>query len=136
MATSARALTLPLLSIKHSSPVAPACRALFSNHAMLHFSITSSPTEPKEKTNPYTQRKYISSIYCYTTKSHHQYNQGCGSLLFYGDPDPAVYPNADPDPGPGPTSIWRRKNIQFSLVLNNIKHYSKVRNNGACANIL
>ena len=56
------------------------------------------------------------------------------------DPDPAVFLNADldPDPGPGPAepNLKKKNHEEFSQDVKNIKDCSKIRNNGACANLL
>ena len=54
---------------------------------------------------------------------------------FYADPDPAVFLNADPDPGPAEPNLKKKNHEEFSQVVKNIKDCSKVRNNGACANL-
>ena len=54
----------------------------------------------------------------------------------YADPDPAVFLNADPDPGPAEPNLKKKNHEEFSQVVKNIKDCSKVRNNGACANLL
>ena len=53
--------------------------------------------------------------------------------LYYADPDPAVFLNADPGPGP---ALKEKNHEEFSEVVKNIKDCSKVRNDGACANLL
>ena len=57
---------------------------------------------------------------------------------FYADPDPAIYLNVDTHPVLGPTlTKFKEKNHEkFSQVVKNLNDYSKVRNNGACANLL
>ena len=62
-------------------------------------------------------------------------------MRIHADPDPAVFLNAvlDPDPGPGPgpaqPNLKKKKHQEFVYVVKNIKDCSKVRNNGACANL-
>ena len=44
----------------------------------------------------------------------------------------------EPNPGPGPAypNLKEKNHKEFSIVVKNIKDCSKVRNNGACANLL
>ena len=55
---------------------------------------------------------------------------------FYPDPDPAVFLNADPNPGPAEPNLKKKNHEEFSQVVKNIKDCSKLRNNGACENLL
>ena len=61
--------------------------------------------------------------------------------LFYVDPDPAVFLNADPDPdlgpdpGPAEPNLKKKNPEEFSQVVKNIKDCSKLSNNGACENL-
>ena len=57
---------------------------------------------------------------------------------FYADPDPhpAVFLNVDQDPGPAEPNLKKKNHEKFSQVVKNIKHCSKLRNNGACENLL
>ena len=58
--------------------------------------------------------------------------------LFYADPDPhpAVFLNVDPGPSPAEPNLKKKNHEKFSQVVKNIKHCSKLRNNGACENLL
>ena len=57
---------------------------------------------------------------------------------FYADPDPhpAAFLNVDPGPSPAEPNLKKKNHEKFSQVVKIIKHCLKLRNNGACENLL